>query len=155
MRKKKGMQLSLNMIIYVILALVFLGIAISLIWSWMPDDITPPDMCEIYPPTAENKICAPGEIDLKRNKETSLRVAFYNDEDNDIPASVLPTINCNPDIDGNVLSLSLTSTGVSLPVGESSDYQLIMKVPKDATRSTYPCTIRLSATQESMAITIT
>jgi hypothetical protein len=154
MEDKSAMQLSLNMIVYVILALVFLGIAIGLIRAWVPKTIPIPDTCDYYPPTAQSPVCALKDVPITRGKIVKYTASFYNDEDADIADTVQPTITCNPDVDGNTLDLSIASTGADLPVGETEDYLLTIKAPKDAVRSTYPCILKLSSTQESISITI-
>jgi len=151
---KKGIQLSLNMIIYVILGLVFLSIAIYLIRAWIPQVPDTPSPCDIYPPTIDSPVCAPNEIELARGEEKNIDLAFYNDEDADIPATVAPSIVCSADVDGNVLNLQTAGAGMNLPIGETADYLLVVKVPRDATRGTFPCTLTLSNTVETLAVTV-
>ncbi|MBN2458478.1 hypothetical protein JXB31_05095 [Candidatus Woesearchaeota archaeon] len=143
------------MIIIVILALVFLGIAITFIFKLIPDEIpTVPNICELYPPTSDSPVCVNEEYELSRGKTIKMNVAFYNDEADDIDDSVLPEIVCNPSIDGNDLELKTSSSGKLLEVSEYEDYLVIVNAPKDAARGTYPCNLRLSNTQESFAIII-
>jgi len=151
---KRGIQLSLNMIIIVILALVFLGTAIWLMQKWIPTVPDTPDVCEIYPPTSASPVCAPNEIELSRGKDKQVPTAFYNDEDGDIAETILPTITCSPSTSGDTITPTAVSPGKLLTVGESADYLLIVKVPKDAPRGTYSCNLRLSQTQESVAIVV-
>ena len=81
MMNKRGLQLSLNMIIIAILALVFLGIAITLVYKWMPDIPDYPGKCDLYPPKADQPVCVPAMVTLARGDEVNLKVAFFNNED--------------------------------------------------------------------------
>jgi len=152
--KKRGFQLSLQMIIIVILALAFLVVGLGFIQKLKPPEIEVPHTCDIYPPTANNPVCIDSNIELKRGQTANVETAFFNDEDADIDASLLPEISCSANVDGNVLDLSTTATGNSLPVGSYEDYLVIIKIPKNAPRGSYPCTIKLSSMQESFALIV-
>jgi len=154
MANKRGIQLSLQTIIYIILALVFLGVGISFIQKISPPEIDIPTTCDIYPPTSESPVCVADELELKRGQTAKLSVAFYNDEDADIDVATLPTITCGTNTDGQELGFSMSTNGVNLPIGESEDYLLIITIPKDAARGMYPCSVSLSSTKESIAIVI-
>ena len=145
----------MNMIIVVILALVFLGIASALIYKWFDNvDITFPKTCDIYPPTADNPVCVLNSYDIPRGKTAQLETAFYNNENADIPAATLPQVTCGADVNGETLDFTTSTQGQDISVGEAKDYILLVKVPKDAPRSTFPCTLRLSETSESFTIIV-
>jgi hypothetical protein len=154
--QKKGMELSLNMIIIVVLALVFLGIAVTLMYKWLGGVEIPrvPSACEIYPPTSANPVCVNKAYEFSRGETVELEVSFYNNEDAAWDDTLNPTITCKNSPDGDTLALSVTSTGSAVEVGSAEDYLLVSKVPKDAARGTYPCTLKISNTQESFSITI-
>jgi hypothetical protein len=155
MASKKGFELSLNMIITVILALVFLGAAIFFIQKYMNPVLPPiPSACEIYPPTSDDPVCVNTEYTLERGKTTPIEVAFYNDEDADIPSSMSPTITCGPNSEGKPLGIVVSSVGMTLPISESKDYIVSVKVPKDAARGTYICVLKLSSTERQFSIRI-
>lgn len=156
MNNKKGLQLSLNMIIVIVISLVFLGIAISLITNWFHNTDMPdvPSQCEIYPPKAGSPVCVKDEVSLSRGDTANLKVAFYNNEDDTIPASESPNVNCQSNVDNENLDLKATGSGQELPVGEYKDYNVIVKIPKDAPRGTFPCTLSLGNTDESFVISV-
>lgn len=156
MKNKKGIQLSLNMIIVIIISLAFLGVALSLIMNWFADIEKPtiPSECEIYPPSADSPVCVKEEVDIKRGDTVNLQVAFYNDEAEAIDSSQKPKIECQSNVDGEEPDIKTTASGQELPVSDYTDYTLIVKVPTDASRGTFPCTLSLSNTQESFAINV-
>jgi len=155
MSNKRGFQLSLNMIITVILALIFLGVAVAFVRNMVPKEMPIiPSACDIYPPTSEQPVCISKEIELKRGDEIQLRVAFFNDEDAAIPESAIPTVTCSTSVDGDVLDLKTSGTGAALEIGDATDYLVILKVPKDAPKALFPCNIKLSNTQKSFAIVV-
>lgn len=151
---KRAFELSLNMIVMVILALAFLGVGLWIIRIMIPDVPVTPDPCDIYPPTRQYPVCVQDEISLGRGDTKTVTVAFYNDEDADILETVLPTLTCSPSPDGNTLDFQTSSTGKFLEIAETEDYQLIITIPKDAARGSYPCNLRLSSTQESVTLVI-
>jgi len=148
MHSKKGFELSLNMIIMVVLALVFMGIAIAFIKAAMPKPINSPDVCDFYPPTEDSPVCVQEDLDLSRGKEYKLTVSFFNKEDDDITSASAPSIGCDE------LELAISSLGQSLPMGETADYMMNIKVPKDAEKGTYICTLSLSITQKQISIAV-
>jgi hypothetical protein len=154
MANKRGFELSLNMIIIVILALVFLGLAIAFIVKLIPDVPIVPSQCKISPPTAESPVCINSDYEIARGKGVQLKTSFYNNEDADIPDTEVPSIACGTTTDGAELSLGVTSIGSNLAVGEHREYLIVVKVPKDATRGTYPCNVKLSETQGQFTITV-
>jgi hypothetical protein len=155
MKNKRGLQLSMNMIVTVILALIFLGVAISFIYKFMPGPIpTVPNKCDIFPPNAESSVCVNENYEIGRGKTVQLDVSFYNNEDADILATVIPTITCSVNIDGNTLALASSSSGQNLPIGEAKDYLVLAKVPKESIRGKYVCNLQLSHTVKSFIIEV-
>jgi len=155
MKSKKGFEISLNMIIIVILALVFLGAAIFFITKFMPTEIGPiPSACDMYPPTADSPVCVNNQYEISRGATAKLEVSFYNDEDADIPSTVSPQINCGASTDGKTLALGVSAVGMQIPVGESKDFVIAVKVPKDAARTSYPCVLKLSNTEKQFLIVV-
>ena len=151
---KRGMELPLNMIIIVILALIFLGAALFILRDWLPSEPPHiPSMCEVYPPDAQNPVCANDRYEFSRGETKQLSVAFYNDGDSDLGASDIPDISCGM-YEGNSPELTVSSVGKSLPVGSHSDYLVIIKIPKDAPRGTYPCILSLGSAQKSFALVV-
>jgi hypothetical protein len=113
-----------------------------------------PSVCDIYPPSSTSPVCVNKEYEISRSQSIKMEVSFYNYEDVDIVASVQPIITCGKNTDGAVLSFTSSSIGKNLPVGEASDYMIILKVPRDAVRGTYSCNLALSNTQKSFALVV-
>lgn len=156
MRNKKGFELPLNMIIIVIVALAFLGIALKITYDWfnsMPK-IEFPTKCKINPPTAENPVCVSEEYIVKRGSVATLSLMFYNNEDGDIASTSIPSVTCAANVDGKTLSFKQTSIGKNLAVGTAQEYQVILGMDKAAIRGTYPCTLGLSQMQGAFRIVL-
>ncbi len=155
MDSKKGLQLSLNMIVVVIISLVFLGLAMSLLFGWFDFEMpTIPSQCDMYPPTAGDPVCIMSNIELSRGDEVALQVAFYNDEDEAIDSSQIPEIECNQNIDGENLGFGTTSQGHELGIAEYRDYEVILRIDETSPRGTFPCRITLSETSDSFSIKV-
>jgi hypothetical protein len=154
LRSKKGFELSINMIIVVILGFALLGVGLVIIGKLGNIPIDIPQTCDISPPTESSPVCITGNLEVTRGKEFVTTVGVYNDENADFTAGVLPSITCSQDIDGNVLNIQTASAGSIVPVGETASYKVIIKIPKDAARSMYPCTFAISDTQKQFSITV-
>ena len=155
MVSKKGLQLSLNMIVVVIISLVFMGLAMSLLLNWFDFDMpTVPSECDMYPPAASDPVCIRSNIELSRGDEVALRVAFYNDEDDAINSSQVPEIECSQSIDGGDLEFGTASQGHDLGIAEYREYEVILRIDETSPRGTFPCRITLSETSESFSIEV-
>jgi|WetSurMetagenome_2_1015567.scaffolds.fasta_scaffold408576_2 hypothetical protein len=155
MRSKKGFELSLNMIITVVLALAFLGIALFLMRDWFNKIHIPVIKdCEFNPPTQDNPICIRSNIEMKRAEIYDVTVAVLNNGDEDIQATELPKVSCAKSLDGQDLSVQVSALGRALAVGDSADYLLVMKVPKNAARDKYSCSLSLGSMSEPFSITV-
>ncbi len=150
---KKAMELSINTIIVIVLALLFLGLAIGLIYNWLGNvNIKIPRQCEVYPPTQDNPICVMDPLELSRNKEATLYFSVYNGGATDLGIEDTPTIICSPSIDGNSIELLTSGSGTELAVGDYKDYTMVIKSSKENNAGSYPC--RISVGDISKAIII-
>jgi hypothetical protein len=151
---KKGFELAVNMLVIIILAIMVLGVGLFFILKLGNIQIEIPQKCDIYPPTTTSPVCIVNEMAVKRASQVSTKVSVYNDENQDIEATVKPQIVCSQNVDGQTLNVQLASAGMKIPIGESGEYNLVIKIPKDAPKSTFPCTFSVSNTQKQFSIIV-
>jgi hypothetical protein len=151
---KKGFELSANMLVIIILAIAILGFGIFFIQKLFNIDIEIPQKCDISPPTAASPVCIVNEMKVKRASEVSTKISVYNDESQEIAATIKPQIECSQNVDGQTLNLKLASAGIKIPVGEVGEYSVVIQIPKDAPKSTFPCTFSVSNTQKQFSIVV-
>ena len=151
---KKGFELAVNMLVIIILAIMLLGVGLFFILKIGNVQFEIPQKCDIYPPTETSPVCIVNEMAVKRATQVSTKVSVYNDENQDIEATVKPQIVCSQNIDGQSLNIQLASAGMKIPIGESGEYSLVIKIPKDAPKSTFPCTFSVSNTQKQFSIIV-
>ncbi len=142
---KKGFQLSLNMIIMVILAFVFLGIAIMLIRNWgeminkkIPE-IIPPNQA-LWSPSEDNPVFfSPSELEIKRGNHNVLTLEIYNYA----TSGVKCTIGFKPG-DKDVVKFIYSSANREIPVGEVGKWEIIVKAPKTTAPNVYLYTAKIN-----------
>lgn len=147
---KKGFELSINMIVITILAIMALGVGLAFISTMggKINDFAGKDWPSIdTAPTADKPLVfAPSTF--TRGADNKMSVAFYNNEEAEISSSILPEIICTD------LDLSLKSAGLTIPTGKSASYKLIVTLSKDAKAGSYACTLKISNSQESFFLDI-
>jgi len=148
---KKGFELSINMIIVIILAIVTLVVALGFITGTIPKLIE--QLLGSYPnltsqPTADNPIVfVPSTVN--RGANVKMTIGFYNNEQEDIDATVLPTITC-----ADIPELTIRSIGFVVKVGEKVEYPTVVSVPRNTPSSSYPCFLKISNTQKSFYLDV-
>ena len=147
---RKGMELSLNMIIYVILGLVFLGVALGLITGYLPKlfekfDKFPEPTVE---PTPDDPITFLPSV-VSRGKDTKMTVSFFNNEGADVSTSVVPKISC-----ADIPELKVKASGLNIAVGENKDYRILVWVPKATSLGQYACTLTVREADESFILEV-
>jgi len=140
---KRGMALSINTIIIVIIALVFLGIAITFVIG-MFDDLEIPDYPTIdIPPTADEPIKFNPSV-IERGKDNKMTIAYYNNELAEIDSSVKPSINCE-----GIETITVTTSGLNIPIGEFKEYSALVSIPNNTPPGQYSCTLTLSESDQT------
>jgi len=140
---KRGMALSINTIIIVIIALVFLGIAITFVIG-MFDDLEIPDYPTIdIPPTADEPIKFNPSV-IERGKDNKMTIAYYNNELAEIDSSVKPSINCE-----GIETITVTTSGLNIPIGEFKEYSALVNIPSNTPPGQYSCTLTLSESDQT------
>ena len=147
---KKGMEISLNMIIYVVIGLVFMGVVLGFITGFLPGLL---EKFKGFPelkiqPTSDNPISFIPSSAI-RNKDTKMTVGFLNTENEDVPASVVPKIICS-----DIPELKVKAMGLSVPVGAIKEYEILVWVPKATLPNQYACTMTVSQTDKSFILEV-
>ena len=158
MNKKAGMQLSINMIVVLIIAVVILGLALGFIngmfgkiekdfISRAEDEPNAPTATPSDPLTlsrSDTIVASPGE-------EIVLKWGVYCTDDGTVSGCVdtkLGEINC-----GTGLTISSTgiqsSDAVTIAYGNSDQIITLVTVPKDTTIDKYLCTAKIVTTATS------
>jgi hypothetical protein len=125
-------------------------VAIFFIQDMFPDKPDFPSQCDIYPPTASDPICVNSEIDMKRGTSYTVGFSFYNDEDDEAPATAVPTITCNPSLD-----LTVTTNPQAVPINDYKDFRMNVEIAEDVERQNYQCTLQMSEATKPITIRIT
>jgi hypothetical protein len=151
---KKGFELASNMIVTLVLAFAVLGFGLFFIANLYNIKMDIPPKCDISPPTDSSPVCIANELTVKRSAQVTTIISVFNKESADIKPETKPSITCSTDIDGKELKLKVTSAGLNIPVNEIGAYNIVMQIPKDAPKSTFPCTFSVSSTQKQFSIIV-
>jgi len=147
---KKGMALSINTIIILIIAIVTLGIILGFITGFFPKifDILKGWPQPQFPATPDNPISFI-PMTVQRGQETRMTIDFYNNEQAIVPDTVKPVINCE-----GITSVNVRASGLNIPVGSSKEYRALVSVPTDTAANDYPCTIKISNTEDTFFMNV-
>jgi hypothetical protein len=144
-KSKKGVELAINTVVIIIIALVVLGIVLMFVTGAFQKLIlifnTYPKL-EI-PPDSDNPISFIPSI-IERGKNNKMTIGFYNDEDKDISRAVLPKISCS-----GISNIHIKSAGILIPVGQTNTYSAIVNIPRTVEPNMYSCTMLISKTEKS------
>lgn len=142
---KRGLELSINTIIILIIAIVFLGIVLGFVTGVFGDLTTRlkgfPTL-EIEPTAKEPITFIPSVIE--RGKENKMTIGFYNNEQADLSASVLLQIKCE-----GISAVAIKSSGLSIPVGSWKNYAALISVPADTPSGQHSCTMTISKSEKT------
>ncbi len=147
---KKGFELSLNMVVILIIAAITLVLALGFVTGVFPKliaIISGYPLLEIEPTASDPITFVPMEV--SRGKETPMTIGFYNNELEDVPTTVTPEISCV-----GIEGISVTASGLTVPVGESKTYSALVSVPKNTLSQQYSCVIRISSTEKTFFLTV-
>jgi len=142
---KKGMEISVNTIIILIIAIVTLVIVLGFITGTLQKLF---DKADNFPslemePTADDPISFLPAT-MSRGKANAMTVGFYNNELADIDSTVIPSITCQGT--GNI---EVVASGLNIAVGSWKEYSALVTVPSDTAPGQYSCTLGISQTEET------
>ena len=147
---KKGLSVSINMIVIIILAIMTLVVAIGFITGFFaemfPRIPQPPELIE--EPTPSKPITF-GLRAIERGKSAPISIGFYNDEESTVSSDVVPVITCL-----NLDSLSVSALGLEVPIGDRTTYKPVLSVPRDTPRGIYSCTVTISQTSSAFTLEV-
>lgn len=138
---KRGFELSLNMIIIVIIAFVFLGVVIALIRNWggfIKDEIPKvfPPANALWQPTQDNPILfSPSQINVKRGENKVLTLQVYNYATNDVNCSI--NFNYVGEEADDVIKFRYSSANRDIPIGMVGEWSISISTPKTAMPNVY------------------
>ena len=142
---KRGMEMSINTIIILIIAVIFLVMAIGFV-TGLFDELT--TKLKGFPtldiePTAKDTITFIPSV-VERGKDNKMTIGFYNNEDSDVTTSIIPKINCE-----RISAVTVNSAGLNIPVGSWKKYAALVSIPKNTPPGQYSCTITISAAEKT------
>jgi len=142
---KKGVELSINMVIIMILAVLVLLVGIGLITGVMQKLIK---TVENYPtleipPDIDNPISFLPAT-MNRAIQNKMSIGFYNNEQADITTKTIPKMVCS-----GINNITVKALGLNIPVGSSNTYAALVTIPKSAAPGQYSCSIIISKTEKT------
>ena len=142
---KKGIELAINTIIIMALALTVLVVGIYFITNNFRDlnsRIKEFPRLEVEP-TPERPIEFIPSI-IERGKQNKMTIGFYNNELSEITKDIIPAIMCD-----GINEVLVESSGLNIPVGSWKSYAVLVSVPKDTKPSQYSCVITINKAEKS------
>lgn len=145
---KKAVELSMNMIVVIIVALVTLGLVLVFV-NKLFDDVEVPrfPVPEVTATADEPIVVVP--VEVERGKATGMSISFFNAEEADVTTSTIPSIECV-----GITDIEFSAGGLNIPVASENNYHVIVKAPKTAKVGVYPCTLTISATQKQFKLEV-
>ncbi len=143
MKKKGSLELSINAIVILVLAITLLGLGLTFIRGLFGKatdklggfvDATDLD----NPPTAENPISIPDTIEITAGSTRELKVGFYN-KASSTKQNVEFTLNgaCSPAL----TALKIVSPTITVKPSNAQGFKIIISVPSGTSADTYVCEI--------------
>lgn len=145
---KKGLELSINMIVIVVISVVTLIIILGFITGFFDNLRLPEPPDPLIEPTRNVPITV-SKSTLDRGRDNEVKIGFFNNEDSTVTSEETPSIRCS-----GIEDIEINSIGLDIPVGSSNIYATIIKLPSDTPASGYPCVIGISETERSFTFTV-
>jgi hypothetical protein len=155
--KRGAINISIETIIVMVVAVVVLGIILGLVNGWFGKigkliDIGPPDIKA----TSSDPIHFPMQQDIlevARGDGVNMKVSFFNKEDAAI-ANGEASVTCSKSTAGSDLTVKVSTTPINVDINQETTLALSLEIPKDATRTEYPCEMVLSNTHKPFFIRV-
>jgi hypothetical protein len=150
MRKinKKGFEISINMIVIVIIAVVTLFIALGFITGVFQKLLPAIPFPQVDAATASSPITFNPAV-MERGKKTGMSISFYNNELADVPSTVLPMMSC-----AEMSEIKISASGLNVKVGEAKKYEAIVTIPSNTPSGPYSCTLTISSTEKTFVMDV-
>ena len=144
---KKGMTVSINAIVVLIIAIVTLVLILGFVNDWFRRvEIPFPELG--IDPTADNPIIFTPK-DVARGHETPMSIGFYNNELAAISTDVKPAFFCE-----GLDPVTVKVAGLNIEVGQHNTYKALVSVPDGTPSGTYPCRLTISETEAAFTLTV-
>jgi hypothetical protein len=140
-KNKRGFELSLNLIIIVIIAFVFLGAAILLIKNWMKilnDDVPKilPPADALWQPTSDRPVMfSPSTIEFKKGSSKTITLQVYNYVTKDVTCSLNFTYVGDKAADS--LQFVFSKANKAIPVDMVGEWKISIKASAKVAPDTY------------------
>ncbi len=140
MNKKGSMELSVNSIVILVIAIVMLGLILGFVKSKFSEvsvglDLKEPDAA---PASSSNPVSlSRNEISINAGKEAVLKMSIYNPGISATEA-ISPTLSCTTE---GILGNTPTGNPKVIKAAESQQFSLVLKILAAAPAGTYLCSI--------------
>ncbi|MBS1266995.1 MAG: hypothetical protein MAG795_00965 [Candidatus Woesearchaeota archaeon] len=150
-KNKRGFQLSINMIIIVVIALVFLGVVIGLIMKSgkiiedkIPELFGPDDA--LWKPDANNPVyLSPPNLELDRGENKKIDLQIFNYAASNVTCS----INFDLDAEEEFVEFRYSKANRPIPVGMVGGWTIGVVAPKTTPSDLYIYTVNIECEEFS------
>lgn len=149
--KKGAVELTLNTIVIIILAVTLLGLGLFFIKQYFGETVK---LIQFPEPKIEASVDEPivlgfNNLDVERNSQAQFKVGFYNNNNESV--TVKPQITmCVPEGLSNVTQ----SLDQSVEVGRAVTYSVIFDIPKTAKSQKYVCNLVVGEVSKQFSVQV-
>jgi hypothetical protein len=158
--KKGDLSLSVNAIVVLVIAIIFLGLAIGfttkLIGSSKDKLLSGVENVDISSPaTSENQMVFDGKLEVKANAKQPLKISFYNNEGNTLTNSKPYIEKCIKD-DGTVAA-TLNFTALPVDIAPYKEQRFQTMLTSTGGTGNFICVVKMigSGFSKQVAVTVT
>jgi hypothetical protein len=139
--RKGAMELGVNTIVIIIIALVIIGLGIVFVTRVINPDVIPPAPELPFHASADDTVkLQPENLDVKAGKSSEVEVSVYNKDfssDNEVALELLGCKSSEGDVEG----ISMTSLAQKIPLGSDAGYLGIISAAKEVPAAQYICSV--------------
>lgn len=138
MHKKGSMELSVNSIVILVIAVVMMGLILGFLRAQFSKvDIEQPEPAAPVASSGDILTLSRETLSVSPGKSATLKASVYNRYSSDITANL--TISCS---DSALLTSSI-SNAVTIPTGDQREVKLLLKLAKNKPLDSYLCKINI------------
>ena len=158
LNKKGDLNLSINAIVILIIAIVFLGLALTftrnIILGSSSKLLTQVDMADFSnPATADTIMTFDSQLTFKASETKTIKMSVYNKNSDSTNEAQVQITDCQPT--GGISSSNLIVTSVKTKIdGNSQKSFPIIVATKGAKVDSYICTVKFDTIEKQVALTI-
>lgn len=145
---RKAATVSIGMIITIIIAVVTLSLVLAFITGFFGDigEFEVPSLP--MDPNQDTPIVL-STTNMDRGNENTLGIGFYNTEDSAVSEDDIPQFFCEGIEEEQLL---VTGIGSETPVGQTSEYAVIVSTQGDVSAGSYACRVTISETSRNLIL---